>query len=101
VALGWVRRRGDGRSSRYARHRDHALFGYRWWRRRSRTVDFDTKDNISYGVGISSARREQRAGQKLDALRRHHRQENATGADAKRDDYMFSGYWYADPSRPL
>jgi hypothetical protein len=87
------------------------LFGYRWGGGMGSITgirDFDTQDNISYGVAL--ARRLPR-NSAVDLNWTHFEGDitaktNAglplKGPTLKRDDYLLSGYWYAfDPSRPM
>ena len=87
------------------------LFGYRWGGGMSSITglrDFDTKDNISYGVGLSKRTPRNSAAEiswthfEGDITAKTNAGLPLKGPTLKRDDYMFSGYWYAfDPSRPL
>jgi hypothetical protein len=94
------------------------LFGYRWGGGMSSIQglrDFDTQDNISYGVGLAKRTPKNSAAEfnwthfegDLEAtttLNQPGRPAGSkiTGPKLKRDDIMLSGYWYAfDPSRPL
>ena len=87
------------------------MFGYRWGGGMSSITglrDFDTKDNISYGVGLGKRLPRNSATE----IWWTHFQGDLTakttagiplkGPTLKRDDILLSGYWYAfDPSRPL
>jgi len=87
------------------------LFGYRWGGGMSTIPgirDFDTKDNISYGVALLKRLPRNSA---VDINWTHFEGDieattNAgiplSGPTLKRDDILMSGYWYAfDPTRPL
>jgi len=87
------------------------LFGYRWGGSMSSISglrNFDTKDNISYGVGLGR-RLPRNSAVAIDYT--HFAGDlsattnggvHLSGPTLKRDDIMLDGYWYAfDPSRPL
>jgi hypothetical protein len=88
------------------------LFGYRWGGSMSTIPgirDFDTKDNISYGVALVKRLPRNSA---VDINWTHFEGDltakltaggpRVTGPTLKRDDILMNGYWYAfDPSRPM
>jgi hypothetical protein len=88
------------------------LFGYRWGGSMSSVTglsDFDTKDNISYGVALVKRLPRNSA---VDINWTHFEGDltakltaggpRVTGPTLKRDDILMNGYWYAfDPSRPM
>jgi hypothetical protein len=88
------------------------LFGYRWGGGMSSITglsDFDTKDNISYGVALVKRLPRNSA---VDINWTHFEGDltakltaggpRVTGPTLKRDDILMNGYWYAfDPSRPM
>jgi hypothetical protein len=87
------------------------LFGYRWGGSMGSITgirDFDTKDNISYGVGLAK-RLPRNSSTEInwthfegDITAKTNGGLPLSGPTLKRDDIMLSGYWYAfDPSRPL
>lgn len=87
------------------------LFGYRWGGSMSSISglrDFDTKDNISYGVALAKRLPRNSA---VDINYTHFGGDltattnggvKLSGPSLKRDDIFINGYWYAfDPSRPM
>jgi hypothetical protein len=87
------------------------LFGYRWGGSLNSVTglrDFDTKDNISYGVSLMK-RLPRNSATELswthfegDITAKTNAGLPLNGPTLKRDDFLLSGYWYTfDPSRPL
>ena len=87
------------------------LFGYRWGGSMSSITnvrDFDTKDNISYGIGLGKRTPKNSATElwwthfEGDITAKTTAGAPLTGPKLKRDDILLSGYWYAfHPDKPL
>ena len=87
------------------------LFGYRWGGSMGSITglrDFDTQDNISYGVALVKRMPRNSATEFSwthfagDLSATTNAGVRLSGPTLKRDDYMVNGYWYAfDPTRPL
>jgi len=85
--------------------------GYRWGGSLSSISgirDFDTKDNISYGVGLATLTPHRSAVEldwthfEGDIKATLNSGARVTGPKLKRDDIMLNGTWYAvDPSKPI